>query len=130
MEIRNRNTNNVVLWIVVALLDGQYLYRDTFIEFCRHDTNASRAISHGYIYKVNEINRTKLVNHWYRMSKYYNNEKNSIITDCDPWCDLRLQLLKEKNLFAWFKLFKYRYYYLTTKKYLGDMYYFFCQFRK
>lgn len=122
--------HDAVLWILAALLNGLYLYNDTFIEFRRHDTNASRAISHGYIYKVNEAKRTKLVNSWYRKSIYYDNEKEPILSACDSWCDLRIQLLKEKNWIAWFKLFKYRDYYLTPKKYVGDVYYYFCQFRK
>jgi len=122
--------HDAVLWILAALLNGLYLYNDTFIEFRRHDTNASRAISHGYIYKVNEAKRTKLINSWYRKSIYYDNEKESILSACDSWCDLRIQLLKEKNWVAWFKLFKYRDYYLTPKKYVGDVYYYFCQFRK
>ena len=122
--------HDAVLWILAALLDRLYLYNDTFIEFRRHNTNASRAISHGYNYKVNEAERTKLVNSWYRKSIYYNNEKEPILSACDNWCNLRIQLLKEKNWIAWFKLFKYRDYYLTQKKYLGDVYYYFCQFRK
>lgn len=122
--------HDAVLWILAALLDGLYLYNDTLIEFRRHDTNASRSISHGYIYKVNEAERTKLVNRWYRTSMYYNNEKADIINGCDSWCELRIQLLRGKNLLAWIKLFKYRDYYLTPKKYMGDIYYFFCQFRK
>lgn len=122
--------HDAVLWILAALLNGLYLYNDTFIEFRRHDTNASRAISHGYIYKVNEAERTKLVNGWYRKSIYYDNEKEPILSACDSWCNLRIQLLKEKNWIAWFKLFKYRDYYLTPKKYFGDVYYYFCQFRK
>ena len=88
---------DAVLWILAALLDGLYLYNDTFIEFRRHNTNASRAISHGYNYKVNEAERTKLVNSGYRKSIYYNNEKEPILSACDNWCNLRIQLLKEKN---------------------------------
>lgn len=122
--------HDAVLWILAALLEGLYLYNETFIEFRRHDTNASRRITHGYIYKLNEAERTKQVNQWYRKSSYYNEEKALIINDCNNWCDLRIRLLKEKDLSAWFKLFKYRNFYLTKKKYVGDIYYFFCQFKK
>lgn len=122
--------HDAVLWILAALLDGLYLYNETFIEFRRHDTNASRAISHGYIYKLNEAERTKQVNQWYKTSLYYDERKATLVNNCDCWCDLRIRLLKGKDLFAWIKLFKYRNFYLTQKKYVGDIYYFLCQFKK
>lgn len=122
--------HDAVLWTLAALLDKLYLYDETFIEFRRHDTNASHAISHGYMYKANEAYRTQIVNRWYLESDYYDPIKQPIIDGCNQWCILRKELLVKGKLRAWFRLFKYRKYYFTTKKYLGDIYYFFQQFKR
>lgn len=127
---RSGTPHDAVLWTVAVLLDKLYLYDETLIEFRRHDSNASRSISHGYIYKVNEPYRTQIVNQWYVNSEFYDSSKQSIIDGCNQWCILRKKLLVEGNPLAWFQLVKYRKYYLTTRKYVGDVYYFIQQFKK
>ena len=116
--------HDAALWTIASLTRKLYLYNDTFIEYRRHDNNASLSISHGYKYKVNECERTKIINEWYLSSKYYNERYKSVIYECQVWCDYRIKLLTEKKLVYWFKLFRYRKYYLATKKYVGDLYYF------
>lgn len=116
--------HDAVLWCIASLLDGLYLYKSTFIEFRRHDNNASNSISHGYKYKVNEVVRTKELNDWYIKSKYFDIAKQQVITDCNIWCNYRYKLLVNKKFLYWFKLLKYKDYYLTNKKYVGDLYYF------
>ena len=116
--------HDALVWIIASLLGELYLYNDTFIEFRRHNTNASKKISHEYNYKVNECTRTLLVNRWY-LSKYSPNcEKEKIIKECNEWCKLRQELLVNKKLINWLKLYRYRKFYLSTKKYIGDLYYY------
>lgn len=116
--------HDAVLWTVAMLLNKNYLYNETFIEYRRHDNNASKKISHGFKYKVNETLRTQKINNWYLNSEYYDKSKLKIIKKCNVWCEYRYKLLVEKKIIYWFRLFKYRKVYLTTKKYLGDLYYF------
>lgn len=117
--------HDAVLWTIANLLRKLYLYDETFIEYRRHDSNASRKISHGFKYKVNECTRTLKINKWYIESGYYSQEKMKTIKLCNKWCTYRYKLLIEKRLTYWFRLWPLRNYYLTTKKYIGDLYYFF-----
>lgn len=117
--------HDAVLWAIASVVGKLYLFNDTFIEYRRHDSNASKAISHGFPYKVNEIYRTRKVNDWYCDSLYFDENKRDVINGCNLWCDYREKLLVNKNLLYWFKLYPLRRYYLTTKKYIGDLYYFF-----
>lgn len=57
--------HDALLWCIASIQQKLYLHKGTFIEYRRHDSNASKSISHGYKYKVNEINRTIQVNNWY-----------------------------------------------------------------
>lgn len=54
--------HDAILWGIASIIGRLYLYDDTFIEYRRHDNNASKEISHGYKYKVNEIYRTRKLN--------------------------------------------------------------------
>ena len=116
--------HDAVLWIIANLLRKLYLYDDTFIEYRRHDSNASKEISHGYKYKVNECERTAQINEWYFNSIYYEKRYWKIIKNCQTWCRYRKKLIVDKKIVYWFKLFPLRKYYLTNKKYIGDLYYF------
>ena len=116
--------HDAILWIIASITGKLYLYNDTFIEYRRHDNNASKTIAHGMKYKVNEIARTKKVNDWYISSDYFDEDKSSVINECNIWCNYREQLIVKKRLLYWFKLYPIRKYYLTTKKYIGDLYYF------
>ncbi|PKM60513.1 MAG: hypothetical protein CVU99_07860 [Firmicutes bacterium HGW-Firmicutes-4] len=122
--------HDAVLWIIASLLGKLYLYDDIFIEFRRHENNVSHVIKHGYSYKVNEVERTKKINQWYLMSEFHAPDKVDLIDNVNKWCDLRKMLLTERKLTAWFILFRYRSFYLTNKKYFGDLYYFSKQFKK
>ena len=117
--------HDAVLWTIASLLRKLYLYDETFIEYRRHESNASRKISHGYKYKVNEIIRTKCINDWYIQSSYFNQKYEDDIQRCNIWCDYRYKLLVKKKFVYWVKLFKYRNIYLTRKKYIGDIVYYF-----
>lgn len=117
--------HDAVLWTVASLLEKLYVYDGTFIEYRRHGSNASNEINHGFKYRINAIKRTKLINEWYLKSVYFDKNKESVVKDCIHWCDLRYKLIGDKKPLNWFKLFKYRAFYLNNKKYLGDIYYFF-----
>ena len=117
--------HDAVLWTIAALLRKLYIYDDTLIEYRRHDSNASNEIIHGYKYRVNAINRTIIINNWYLNSEYFDENKLQIVQNCTNWCDYRYKLIVEKKPFYWFKLFRYRKYYLNLRKYFGDIYYFF-----
>lgn len=117
--------HDAVLWTVASLLEKLYVYDGTFIEYRRHGSNASNEINHGFKYRINVIKRTKLINEWYLKSVYFDKNKESVVKDCIHWCDLRYKLIGDKKPLNWFKLFKYRAFYLNNKKYLGDIYYFF-----
>lgn len=116
--------HDAVLWTIASLLRKLYLYNDTFIEYRRHDNNASKKISHGYMYKVNECDRTARINEWYLNSNYFEQKYKETIDECQKWCQYRMKLLVDKEFIYWFKLFSLRKYYLTTKKYIGDLYYY------
>lgn len=116
--------HDAVLWDIAILQKRLYLYNDTFIEYRRHNNNASKKISHGYRYKVNEIQRTQKINIWYKNSPFFDKSDAEIIDCCNIWCSYRYKLIVEKKLVYWFKLFPLRDCYLTTKKYIGDLYYF------
>ena len=116
--------HDAVLWTIASLLRKLYLYNDTFIEYRRHDNNASKKISHGYMYKVNECDRTARINEWYLNSNYFEQKYKETIGECQKWCQYRMKLLVDKEFIYWFKLFSLRKYYLTTKKYIGDLYYY------
>lgn len=115
--------HDAVLWTIASLLGRLYLYDDTFIEYRRHDANASKKIDHEFRYKVDEVVRTKRINDWYLRSPYFDASKAKIVKTCSVWCVYRYRLLVRKQLHYWFLLFKYRHYYLTNKKYIGDLYY-------
>ena len=115
--------HDALLWIIASIQHKLYLYKDTFIEYRRHDANASKNISHGYKYKVNEVERTLAVNKWYLENFTPEAEEIKIILNCNIWCEYRKKLLVEKKRCYWFKLRNYSNYYLTKKKYFGDFYY-------
>lgn len=116
--------HDAILWGISSIIGKLYLYDDTFIEYRRHDSNASKEISHGYKYKVNEIYRTRKLNNWYLKSDFFDEGKRTVVDECNRWCDFREELLVKKRLLYWFRLFPIRKYYLTAKKYIGDLYYF------
>lgn len=116
--------HDALLWCVASIQQRLYLYNDTFIKYRRHDSNASKSISHGYEYKVNEIERTTLVNNWYLRTFSPTEKKRKIIENCTLWCDYRRKLIVDKQLLYWFRLWSLKKYYLKPKKYYGDLYYF------
>lgn len=115
--------HDALLWAIASIQGRLYLYDKTFIEYRRHDANASKKISHGYKYKVNEAERTLAVNQWYLAAFTSKQEILDIVTGCNIWCEYRIKLLKERKRHYWIKLLRYCGYYLTKKKYLGDLYY-------
>ena len=116
--------HDALLWCIASIQQKLYLYNETFIEYRRHDSNASKNISHGYIYKINEIERTILVNSWYLDTFCVTNEKEKLIKQCTRWCIYRKKLIVDKNIIYWFKLWPLRKFYLKSRKYYGDIYYF------
>lgn len=74
------------------------MHKGTFIEYRRHDSNASKGISHGYKYKVNEINRTIQVNNWYLNAFDVDLKKRKLIENCSRWCEFRKKLIVDKKV--------------------------------
>ena len=116
--------HDALLWCIASIQQRLYLHKGTFIEYRRHDSNASKSISHGYKYKVNEIERTIQVNDWYLSTFDTDLEKRKLIECCTKWCKFRKSLIVDKKIVYWFKLLPLRNYYLKQKKYFGDLYYF------
>lgn len=116
--------HDALLWSIASIQQRLYLYQGTFIEYRRHDSNASKNISHGYKYKVNEIERTALVNEWYLSTYDGDLQKRKTIECCTKWCDFRKKLIVDKKLVYWIRLWPLKKYYLKPKKYLGDLYYY------
>lgn len=117
--------HDALLWSIASIQQRLYLHRDTFIDYRRHDSNASKNIFHGYRYKVNEIERTLLVNNWYLNNSFpVISDKKRIIEQCTRWCNYRKKLIVDKKIAYWFRLWTLRSYYLKAKKYYGDLYYF------
>lgn len=117
--------HDALLWTLAAITRKLYLYDEVLIDYRRHKDNASKDISHGVKYKINEIARTKKINNWYKESLYVNSKDLKVVNEIDIWCNYREELLVNKKFRYWFKLIKYRNCYLTNKKFLGDIYYFF-----
>lgn len=116
--------HDALLWCIASIQQKLYLHKGTFIEYRRHEFNASKGISHGYKYKVNEIERTIQVNDWYLNAFNVELEKRKLIENCTQWCRFREKLIVDKKIIYWFKLWPLRKYYLKRKKYFGDLYYF------
>jgi len=116
--------HDALLWAIASIQQRLYLFNETFIEYRRHDSNASKNISHVYKYKVNEIDRTELVNNWYLNEFKVSYKKRKVIEQCTQWCLFRRKLIVDKKLAYWFKLWPLRRYYLKLKKYYGDLYYY------
>ena len=119
-----RTPHDALLWTIASIQQRLYLYQGTFIEYRRHDSNASKNISHGYKYKVNEIERTALVNEWYLSTYDGDLQKRKTIECCTKWCTFRKKLIVDKKLVYWIRLWPLKKYYLKPKKYLGDLYYY------
>lgn len=115
--------HDALLWGIASVQRKLYLYDDTLIKYRRHDKNASMSISHGYAYKVNEIERTEKVNTWFLENNLVQEPIKKMINSCGQWCKYRRKLLIDKKRVYWFRLWPYRNYYLTPKKYVGDLYY-------
>ncbi|MBO5469811.1 MAG: glycosyltransferase [Lachnospiraceae bacterium] len=122
--------HDALLWAIASITGKLYLCDKVLIEYRRHDNNASRNISHELKYKINEIERTKRVNEWYETSQYFDSNHTKIISDVDKWCYYRHKLLIEKRFIYWIPLFKFRKYYLTPKKYVGDLFYYILVLKK
>lgn len=116
--------HDALLWCIASLLRKLYLYNDTFIEYRRHNNNASKEISHGVKYKINEIYRTLIVNDWYLKSIYKDETIVKTVEQCSLWCSYREKLLVDKKIIYWIKIYPLKKYYLTFRKYIGDIYYF------
>ena len=116
--------HDALLLCIASIQQKLYLHKGTFIEYRRHDSNASKGISHGYKYKVNEINRTIQVNNWYLNAFDVDLKKRKLIENCSRWCEFRKKLIVDKKVIYWFKLWPLKNYYLKPKKYFGDLYYY------
>lgn len=116
--------HDALLWCIASIQQKLYLHKGTFIEYRRHDSNASKGISHGYKYKVNEISRTIQVNNWYLNVFDVDYKKRKLIEECSQWCEFREKLIVDKKVIYWFKLWPLRNYYLNKRKYFGDLYYY------
>lgn len=116
--------HDALLWGIASIQQRLYLYKEAFIEYRRHELNASKSITHEYKYKVNEVERTMLVNDWYLREFQVNAEKELVIRQCNKWCFFRKKLLVDKNILYWFKLCPLSKYYLKKRKYYGDLFYF------
>ena len=113
--------HDAVLWMIACLRKHLYLYNENLIEFRRHEFNTSNSMYHNVDYKLKDLRRIISVNEWY-LSAFEDNRE--LIYDCTRWCDYRDKLIRKKKILSWFKLYKYRKYYLSKRKYLGDLYYF------
>lgn len=120
----NKTPHDAVLCGIANISEQLYVYDEVLLEHRLHGNNASYSMAHDFIYKINEVNRTKKINEWYTKSKYYKKENDQLIIESNIWCDLRLRLLTECKIRHWFRLFKYRDYYHSPRQYLGDLYYY------
>lgn len=113
--------HDAVLWSIACLKKHLYLYDEELIEFRRHNSNTSNSMYHNVDYKLKDLKRIMSVNNWY-LTTFEDNR--ALIKNCTKWCNYRYKLIHDKKLISWFKLYNYRKYYLSIRKYLGDLYYF------
>ena len=116
-----------ILWTIATLMQGYYIIDEPLIEYRRTGnafSNSSHGFHHNYKYIVDLIKRTYRINNWYLNSEFYDKKMSNIVKDCSEWCKLRYDLICNGKLKSWFKVFKYKNYYITKKQYFGDLYYF------
>lgn len=119
--------HDAILWQIASLNKSLYYKKGCYIEFRRHAENASSNITHDFLRKINEIKMIYRINMWYLSKDIQNEIVKGIAANCNIWCEYRYKLIAEKKLRYWIRLFKYRKYYLSVRKYFGDLYYYFCK---
>ena len=114
-----------LLWMLSSLLHGNYIIRDELIIYRRHSSNASFGISHNLNSKISDVKMVNHVNTWYEKSQFYSDEFSQEFENCKTLYKYRYELLINRKLRYWFKLFFVRKNYYGKRQYMGDLYYYF-----
>lgn len=113
-----------LLWDIAMITDHAYYLNEPTIYFRRTGLNASSKMVHDLESQLSSLKMIQKVDEWYLESMSKQIDRQDVIRGNLQWCKYRRQLLENRQFSSWFKLLKYRKYYLTSKKYLGDIYYY------
>lgn len=114
-----------LLWNIAMITDHAYYLNEPTIYFRRTGSNASSKMVHDLKSQLSSLKMIQKVDEWYLDSTSRIPDREGVVRGNLQWCKYRRQLLESRRFSSWFKLFKYKKYYLTSKKYLGDIYYYF-----
>lgn len=107
------------LWTEAVINEGCYLIHEDLITFRRHVNSASVKIRHTSRAHLEAMNRTRNIIEYYHNC---DNIKKRIFKEYLEFAELRENLLVQKKLINFFKLFKYHKYYRSIKQEIGDLY--------
>lgn len=118
--------HDAFVWTVANLNQGCYLLHKPLIRYRRHDANASTGSQHIANAQVKSMKRTSNLVNWYLKSES-NCEKDmeKILSNYLKFAKLRIELILNKKIGNWFKLWRYKKYYRSSRQMLGDWYYIF-----
>lgn len=116
--------HDAFLWTAATLCKGNYIIQKPLIQFRRHDSNTSTGAHRTKENQIVLMEMGEAVVDWYVDSGPDLSEtKLNMINEYKEWCRLRTELLKQRKLFNFFKLFHYRLFFRSTRQEFGDFYY-------
>lgn len=119
--------HDALLWRIALMLDGLYLWHHSTIDFRRHANNATaheKSTLQSKTETVKFYERTlKMMCRFVQDENVNNkNEKIHVLDRLTRWNSLRTQVIIDKNIIAWIKLFPYIDCFFNKKSYLSDLY--------
>lgn len=115
--------HDAFLWTMSIFMDGCYVIHEPLIRYRRHAGNTTNHVTRDKNAVVLSLKRNKNLVQWALNNKQILRDGElEILKEFLTYADLRLDLLEEKKLSNFFKLFSYRQFYRTFKQELGDLY--------
>lgn len=116
--------HDAFLWTMSIFFDGCYVIHEPLIRYRRHAGNTTNHVTRDKNAVILSLKRNKKLVQWSmkNQNSLHNEKEEKILKDFLAYADLRLELLEEKKLSSFFKLFSYRGFYRTFKQELGDLY--------
>ncbi len=125
----NDDEHDAFLWRIASILGSLYIYDRTTIQFRRHSNNATRKA------KVTKDSKTKRILNDFekieRMNQFCKDNRQIIDKDAskkmnqyNKWINLRMMLVKKRDIISYLKLIQYVKCYYSLKTYIADFYFF------
>lgn len=117
--------HDAFIWRTACMLDGLYFYNKSTIKYRRHAETATGREKKSAMKKLNAIDYYEKVldSAELFLKNVANNDfdKQKDIQRYREWLYLRKNLISQKKICSWVKLFKYFDCYYSVKMYLGDL---------